>query len=405
MLRSTIASFPVVVGDLFLLTTVGVHEHMDGTFVLQTLADGADLQEAAEQIATAALKQGSRDNLTVQVVRVDSLPSPDETDLFGGVTDLPLSALPRAGDVIDNFRILRLLHSSSRSHVFLASAPDGARVAIKIPSAELRENQNYLRRFMLEEWIARRISSSHVLRPTRPPERRSSLYVITEFIEGQTLRQWMNDNPSPTPDQVRDFVDQIARGLRAFHRREMVHQDLRPENIMIDGDGTVRIIDFGSVSVAGVEEAMPGVAGEALGTFQFTAPEYLSGDAVSWRSDQYSLGVIAYEMLTGRLPYGAQAAKVRTRAEQRRLSYRPATDDKHAVPDWMDKAIRKAAHPDPLRRYDALSEFVADLRSPGVHNRARRHLPLLERNPVRFWQCVSFGLSIIIVILAARLSG
>lgn len=121
---------------------------------------------------------------------------------------------------------------------------------------------------------------------------------------------------------------------------------------------------------------------------------------VSWRSDQFALAVIGYEMLTGRLPYGAQVARVRSRRDQQRLTCRPARDDETGVPDWMDAALRRALHPDPLRRYDALSEFLADLHRPGAGWQAGRHVPLAERNPVRFWQGVSTLLAVLCLVLA-----
>ncbi|MEV8468259.1 protein kinase [Fluviibacterium sp. DFM31] len=390
-------------GDVFLLTTDGVHEHLPPGAVRAALAV-PDLDTAAARVAEAALAAGSDDNLTVQILRIDGLPA-GGADLEVDALRLPVPPLPKAGDSIDGFRILRPLHATARSHVYLATDPAGYRVALKVPATEMAADADYLRRFVLEEWIARRLSSAHVLRPARAPEKRTALYVVTEYVEGITLRQWMTDHPEPDLDAVRDIVSQIATGLRAFHRREMIHQDIRPENIMIDPDGTVKIIDLGSTFVAGVEEAAPGMLGQMPGTFQFTAPEYLSGDAVSWRSDQYALGVIAYEMLTGRLPYGAAVSRVRTRRDQMRLFYKPARDDDSLVPAWMDAALRRATHPDPLRRYDALTEFVADLKAPGSTWREGRHVPLAQRNPVRFWQGVSAILAALCLILAAQLGG
>ena len=104
----------------------------------------------------------------------------------------------------------------------------------------------------------------------------NSGYIATEYVEGQTLAQWMIDNPGPELETVRSIIEQITRGLRAFHRKEMIHNDLRPQNIMIDKEGTIRIIDFGSAKVAGVLEAGPVTEEERiLGTVQYTAPECL----------------------------------------------------------------------------------------------------------------------------------
>lgn len=393
------ARLPMRTGDVFLLTTDGVHDVIDAAAVQWALAQDT-LDAAARALAETALERGSTDNLTVQFVRVDHL-AQNTASLNPDLADLPVPPLPQSGAVLDGFRILRPVHSTARSHVFLAVSASGQKVAMKIPASEITQDADFLQRFVLEEWIARRVTSSHVVKPAQTPQRRSGLYVVTEWIEGTTLRQWMTDSPKPSFNAVRGIIDQIAKGLRALHRRDMIHQDIRPENIMLDVDGTVKIIDLGSTTVAGAAEAAPGLLGLMPGTFQYTAPEYLSGDAVSWRSDQYALGVIAYEMLTGRLPYGTHAARVRSRQDQQRLIYQPARDDKSGVPDWLDAALRRAVHPDPLRRYDALSEFLSDLKQPGRGWKAGRHVPLAERNPVLFWQSISAILALICIILAA----
>ena len=158
---------------------------------------------------------------------------------------------------------------------------DSAMVAVKIPSIDLRGDPAYLQRFMMEEWVARRINSAHVLKPCIQSRRQNYLYVVTEFVDGQTLTQWMIDNPSPDLETVRGIVEQIAKGLQAFHRLEMLHQDLRPDNIMIDRTGTAKIIDFGSVMIAGITDDAAGPPNDILGTAQYTAPEYFLGEGGS----------------------------------------------------------------------------------------------------------------------------
>jgi serine/threonine protein kinase len=245
----------------------------------------------------------------------------------------------------------------------------------------------------------------HVISAAKPCAKRSALYVVTEWVEGKTLSQWMIDTPNPGLDKIRELAGQIITGLRALHRRDMLHQDLRPENLMIYTQGTVKIIDLGSTTVADVEEAAPGTLDLLPGTYQYTAPEYLSGDSVGWRSDPYTLGVIVYEMLTGGLPYGAQVARILTRRDQQGLRYDTAHGNDTGVPDWMDAALRRAVHPDAVRRYDALSVFLADLKRPSAGWIYKRHVPLAERNPVAFWQGVSAILTVLCLILAAQLSG
>jgi serine/threonine protein kinase len=395
-------ALPVEKGDTFILVTDGIYEHVSARFIADTINGNAhDFDSAARTIGEEALRQGSRDNLTVQVVRIDELPVSEASDIIGQEAGLPCPPLWEARAVVDGYQVVREIHASSRSHIYLAiDSANGARVAIKTPSLDLRDDPAYLQRFRMEEWVARRVNNAHVLKPLVPSRKRSYLYVVAEYIEGQTLTQWMIDNPSPNLETVRDIVEQIADGLQAFHRMEMLHQDLRPDNIMIDTIGTAKIIDFGSTRIAGVADDTDLVIGnEILGTVQYTAPEYFLGDGGSTRSDIFSLGVIAYQMLTGRLPYGAQASRARTKSQQRKLKYKSALDDNRAIPAWIDGALRKAVHPDPYQRYAELSEFIFDLRHPNKDFLQSSPTPLMQRNPLLFWQCLTGILLTIVLIL------
>jgi serine/threonine protein kinase len=184
---------------------------------------------------------------------------------------------------------------------------------------------------------------------------------------------------------------------------EMLHQDLRPENIMIDATGTVKIIDFGSTRVAGIMEInTPIERCDILGTAQYIAPEYLLGEMGTPLSDMFSLGVITYQMLTGKLPYGAQVARARTKTAQSRLVYHSVLDDDREIPAWIDDVLRKAVHPNPAKRYEELSEFVYDLRHPNKAFINKARPPLMERNPVLFWKSISFILALIILWLLTK---
>ena len=401
-------ALPLEKGDVFVLATDGVYEHVGARFVANAIGDSAtDLDRAARAIVEEAYRHGSPDNLTVQIVRIDDLPASESNDVFGRASELPLPPLLDARMIFDGYRIVRELHGSSRSHIYLAvDTETDALVVIKIPSIDLRDDPAYLKRFVMEEWAARRINSPHVLKPCMQSRKRSHLYVAMEFIDGQTLTQWMIDNPKPNLETVRGIIEQIAKGLGAFHRMEMLHQDVRPENIMIDKTGTVKIIDFGSTRVTGVVEAAPPTDhDDILGTVQYAAPEYFLGESGSPRSDQFSLGIITYQMLTGKLPYGAQAAKARTKSQFRKLRYNSALDDNRDIPAWIDWALKKAVHPDPDKRYEALSEYVFDLRQPNMNYLNASPTPLIQRNPLLFWKGLCFILACIVLFLLARQYG
>jgi serine/threonine protein phosphatase PrpC/predicted Ser/Thr protein kinase len=387
---------PVEPGDLFLLACDGVHEHVAPAVMAQIIhAHGEDLDAAARAIVRRAFDAGSGDNLTVQLVRVDGVPEPDAPEALQLREGLALPPLLQPRSIFDGWRIERELHGSSRSHVYLATdLATGEAVALKTPSIDLAQDSEYLDRLALEEWIARRIHSAHVLQARGAGRPRSHLYLAMEYVEGVTLAQWMRDRTAPKVEEVRAIIEQVARGLQAFHRMEMIHRDLRPENVMIDRSGTAKIIDFGSVRVAGLAESV--TQEQVLGTLQYTAPECLLGDPAGEQADLYSLGVLAYQMLSGRLPYGAQFASLRTRADQRRLRYASVLDDGRALPRWLDTVLAKAVHPLPEKRYEALSEFLYELSHPPA---GRTRIPLAGRQPVRFWQALALVLVLVLIVV------
>ncbi|ERJ18159.1 serine-threonine-protein kinase PpkA [Salinisphaera shabanensis E1L3A] len=390
------------VGDVFILATDGVYEYMDDATLIDTIAvHEHDLDTAAARIVDMAYEHGSHDNLTVQIVRVDSLDAQDPDDIAGRLTELAFPPALEARMTFEGYDIVRALNISGRSHVFLARDGDsGEPVALKIPASDLKADPVLLERFLLEEWIARRIDSPYVLKASPPRRKPAHVYVAMEYVEGQTLTQWMVDHPKPDMASVRPIVEQIGKGVLAFHRQEMIHQDLRPDNILIDTLGTVKIIDFGAVEVAGIRESA-GRHGsdDVLGTSQYAAPEYFIGGQGTTRSDVYSLGVITYQMLTGQLPYGPNVSRARSSADLNRLSYPSAITCNADVPAWVDGALRKALHPNPIQRYAEVAEFVYDLRHPRGELVADHRLPLIDRDPNRFWK----GLSALLGLAVAGL--
>lgn len=384
-------------GDIFILTTDGIHDFITDRNILSTIQSlHKDLRKAAEVLARQALANGSTDNVTCQVLRVEQLPSQDASEVYRQLHELPFPPTLQEGMIVDGYRILRELHASNRSQLYLARDSDtGLNVALKTPSVNYEDDSAYVERFTMEEWVGRRIDNPHVLKVYEPTRRRRLLYHVSEYVQGQTLRQWMKDNPQPPLAEVRAIVEQIVQGLQAFHRLEMLHQDLKPENILIDHAGTVKIVDFGSVKVAGIAEIeTPVYRNDLLGTRNYTAPEYLQGRPSGNGSDIFSLGIIVYEMLTGSLPYGELPARDSERL-WKKLSYIPARDSNPTVPVWFDAMLRKTVHLELSSRYQELSEFMFDLRNPNIRLIDRDDRPLLERNPVRVWQ----GLCVILVLI------
>ena len=393
-------------GDVFLLTTDGIHDFV-GNKEIQEIVEASknNPQEISENLVKAATANECDDNISAQVLSVDFLPEPDKTEFYEQLTQLPFPPDLKAGNVIDGYKILRELNASSRSQVYLAEDTLSEKekgmhrkVVLKTPSVNFEDDPSYIDLFLHEEWVAKRLQSPHLIKVCGMDRKRTFLYTVVEYVQGQSLAQWMSDNPKPTLTQVRGTVDQIARGLRAMHRLEMIHQDLKPDNILLDEFKTLKIIDFGSTKIAGLAEIKSVIEhNQIVGTANYSAPEYFKGETGTNRSDIYSLGVIAYEILTGKLPYGEISAE---RASKKKFSYISARQYNPTVPDWLDACLQKAVHPNPEKRYGLLSEFLSDFSKPNQalldHNKSQ---PLIERNPIGFWRSIAVIQFIVILAL------
>jgi len=391
---------PVEPGDIFFLSTDGVHDFLSKDDLKGHLNGLENPEQAVRGIIEHARQAGSDDNLTCQILRVEQLPTQDMQDLYERLTERPFPPPLEPGMILDGYRVLRELHASSRTQVYLAADLDGGReVILKTPSLNYEDDPEYIDRFLQEEWAGKRLDSPHILKVIEPSHSRRFLYYITEKLEGRTLRQWLADQPNPSLARVREIVHQIAVGLQAFHRMEMVHRDLKPENIMIDDHGTVKIIDFGSSRIPGIEEiAVPWERNHLLGTRNFTAPECVRGEAGTEQSDLFSLGVIAYELLTRNLPYGREDGI----GNPDKTPYIPARRFNSDIPTWVDGALEKSVQKNPRRRYEVISEFVHDLSNPNPAFLNKHPAPLIEKDPLRFWRTLAFVLMAVNFLLWLR---
>ncbi len=264
---------------------------------------------------------------------------------------------------------------------------------MKTPSINFVDDLFYIERFILEAWIGSRIHNSHVVKVIAANKTKSCLYYLMEYVDGITLNQWIKENPQPSVQDVIYKVEQISKGLRAFHRRETLHQDLRPANIMVDRHGEIKIIDFGSCLVQGIAEISSPIARERiLGTAEYSPPETILHGKSDEKSDLFSLAVIVFEMLTGKPPFDGKLGSCRSERAYLNTRYTSTYELNPLVPFWVDGAIRKSLRYDPERRHGDVSEFLHELQHPNPKYKQHYRALLQDKNPVRFWQYLSGGL-------------
>ena len=384
-------SIPLEKGDLFFTSTDGVHDFISEKSLKASLQSGDELAHIAQRIAQQASDNNSDDNLSCQVIRIDEIPLAKEDEVLRQYSDLPFPPLLDVGMVLDGYKIEAELHASKRTQIYRAlDTKTNTQVILKTPSILYDDDTQYIEHFLHEEWAGKRINHDNVLKVLDTDRVKTCIYYATEFIDGQTLREWMDNHPKPYIREIRLIIEQIAKGLRAFHRMEMLHQDLKPENIIIDKTGTVKIIDFGSVKIAGISEITPIEHQDEniLGTLNYAAPEYHLGQRGTIKSDIFSLGVITYEMINGALPFGRDMPEKPNKINLAKLTYVPSFHKNTMVPIWIDGALKKATSINPIGRYEEISEFIHDLSTPNqlFLKESERTMPLIERNPLVFWK-------------------
>jgi protein phosphatase len=398
----------VEIGDILLLSTDGVHGVLNNAELIEQLTALEDRPEqCARALVDMALRKGSTDNLSCLLLRVRDLPHADIDEVHRQLTQLAIPPVLEVGQSIDGFRVQRILHSGTRSHLYIVTSnientldDDKKWYVLKAPSENFAEDAQYLEGFMREQWVASRINHSGIMKIVARPANSPFLYLLCEYIEGKTLRQWLFDNPKPSLESVRTITRDLISALRALQRMHMTHRDLKPENIMVTTAGEIKIIDFGTVHVGGLEEVQsPLGEGPPVGSADYIAPEYLLGDSGAFHSDIFSLGVIVYEMLTGHVPYKLSQAQQRHLKGLHEYRYTSARQYRSDLPLWIDLALEKSTQPNVRLRYHVLSEMLRDLCEPNVDMlRAHQHAPLLQRNPIRFWQSTTLILLVIVVV-------
>jgi len=288
----------------------------------------------------------------------------------------------QAGAIIDGrYRILGRIGGGGMANVYLAEDTTlGRRVAIKMLHRRFVEDAKFVERFRREAKAAAGLNHPNIVGVYDWGQVGSENYIVMEYVEGDTLKELIRRRGRLSGNEALAILLGLLAAVGAAHSNGVVHRDVKSQNILIDGEGRVKVADFG-IAQAGD----PGMteAGSILGTAQYLAPEQARGEPVDERSDLYSVGVVLYEMLTGRVPFKGDSAVTVALKHVNELPPEPA-ELVPGLPYSLNQIVLKALAKDPNRRYGSAVEFAADLRAAqaGGPLRAATFDPAAERTQV-----------------------
>ena len=266
---------------------------------------------------------------------------------------------PLIGTYFDGrYKIVRKLGAGGMANVYLAEDQElGRRVAIKILNDRHANDDQFVERFRREAKNAAALSHPNIVSIYDRGEAEGTYYIAMEFLDGRSLKELIvTRGPAPVPVAV-EYTRQILSALRFAHRHGIVHRDIKPHNVLVDGEGRVKVTDFG-IARAGASQMTE--AGSIVGTAQYLSPEQARGTNVDQRSDLYSLGVVLYELLTGAAPFGGDTP-VEIAMKHLSQTPEPPSAKRPNLPHDLDLLVMRALAKDPEERYQSAEEMDADL--------------------------------------------
>jgi serine/threonine protein phosphatase PrpC len=384
--RLDYASHPVALHDRFLLCSDGVHGFLSDDLIAGILRDRSAPEDTAGALVAQALQSGSTDNCTALVIDVVALPTAGSADIGTDFLRLPAVPVPQGGETIDGFVLKVLLSEGRYTRLFGAEDEvEGGQVALKFPKPQLAAVEAYRAAFAREAWVGTRVHHPAIGRVLElPPGRQTCLYTVMPLYPGELLETRLSRSPAIGLEEGRHIAVTLARAAAALHRAGIIHRDIKPDNVILEGGGSLKLIDLGIVRVPALEEEPPA---QIPGTLAYMAPEMLAGEAGNEATDIYALGVTMFRAFTGAFPYAnpdATSPPRRTRPIDL-CALRPD------LPSWLQAALARAIGVDPGRRLRDMADFAFELEAGPARPAAapRRPRTLYERAPLRVWQGIS----------------
>ncbi len=282
------------------------------------------------------------------------------------------------GDQLDHYRIERLLARSGMASIFRATdLRTGQPVAIKVPHPEMESDPVFFERFHREEAVGQKLNHPGVMKVIAE-DGRSRMYMVMEWVEGRLLRQILNEQGKFPPERAVRIALAVLDVLDYIHGQGVAHRDLKPENIMIDANDHIKLIDFGLAASSGARRLTFAKLSQVMGTPDYISPEMVKGKRGDARSDLYAVGVMLYEMLTGKVPFTGPNAFVIMNDRLLNNPVPPREIDP-TISLQLQEIIYRALERDPKNRYAAAREFAHDLQH-------QEEVGIAERPELRDWK-------------------
>jgi serine/threonine protein phosphatase PrpC len=387
---------PLARHDRFVLCSDGVHAFLPAEAIADVLRDRSASDVSARALVNAALQAGSTDNCTALVVDVVDLPTAASADIGAAIMRLPLIPVPIEGETVDGF-VLKVLVSDGR-YTRLFGAVDeveGGEVVLKFPKPQVASEAIYHAAFVREAWVGARVHSPWLGRTIElPPGRQTCLYTVVPLYPGELLETRLARRPAMGLEEGRNITIKLARAAAALHSVGIIHRDIKPDNVILESEGSLKLIDLGVVRVPGMEDFPPT---DIPGTPAYMAPEMFSGEPGNEATDIYALGITMFRAFTGEYPYGNPDAT----SQPRRSRPTALSLLRPDLPAWLQGVLGRAIAIDPAERFHDMTEFAVEMemgpaRAPPT---VRRPQTFYERRPVLFWQGVSALLALALLLI------
>lgn len=369
------------VDERFVLLSDGVWAVLGDTAIAAILRDQPDLDSAAQTLVKAAHLAGSQDNASALLVRVDALGETSIGDALIHLQQWPLPPPLKPGQDFEGWHVESIVGQSQQSLLYRVRDAHQQPWLLKTLPGSLRDDHLAGQALLSEEWFLKRVAGRHFPEVHAAGQRQHLYYVMREYA-GSTLAQLFTlSGPLPLA-QWRELAERLLKAVGLLHRRQILHRDIKPDNLLLGDDRELRLLDFGLAWCAGLSEDQPCTL---PGTPSYIAPEAFRGERPTPQQDLYAVGVTLYYLLTGHYPYGEIEAFQRPRFGMPVSPGRYRPD----LPEWLTQSLERAVAADPAQRFETAEEWLLVMEQGERRSLNVRPRPLLEREPLKVWRTLA----------------